>query len=179
VIAARSRCCHERIVIDGYRDEFCRKVAPLEFWAIARPGLANPLKSSYLTKFLKAIYGVSGRRRRGRRKNSARAKKAVLSANGDGVLAMISTEHLQALSKALDGCLDLQKFFPADPGLRTVVNDLQGWIDIHRSSGQSAVSAGRRYPPRRPDSRYVRPLSEEIAFLVDAAARHIAEPALY
>jgi hypothetical protein len=142
-------------------------------------GLSNPLKSSHLTKILNAIYGVADRRLRGRRKNAVRAKKAALSANGDGVLAMISTEHLQALSKALDGCLDLQKFFPADPGLRTVVNDLQGWIDIHRSSGQGAVAAGLRYYPRRPDSRYVRPLSEEIAFLIDDAARHIAEPALY
>jgi hypothetical protein len=118
-------------------------------------------------------------RRRGGRKNAVRAKKAALSANGDGVPAMISTERLRALSKALDGCLDLQKFFPADPGLRTVVNDLRGWIDIHRSPEQSAVAAGLRYYPRRPDSRYVRPLSEEIAFLVDDAARHISEPAFY
>ncbi len=87
---------------------------------------------------------------------------------------MISSEHLQVFSRALNGCLGLQKVFPSDPQLRAVVADLQGWIRIHCNQEESATAVEPRYP-RRPDARYIRPLSEEVAFLVDDAVRQIGK----
>ena len=69
-------------------------------------------------------------------------------------------------SCALECCGKLQQAFPNDERLRSIIVQLEHWVDT-QSGAKPAARPRRR---ARIDARDLRPLSEEVAALVHKAA---------
>jgi hypothetical protein len=71
-------------------------------------------------------------------------------------------------SCALECCGKLQQAFPTDQRLRSIISQLEHWVDAQAHGG--AKPGARRTRRVRIDPRDLRPLSEEVATLVHKAA---------
>jgi hypothetical protein len=70
-------------------------------------------------------------------------------------------------SCALECCGKLQEAFPADQRLRSIIGQLERWVDAQSGGAKTGARARRSV---RIDARDLRPLSEEVATLVHKAA---------
>jgi hypothetical protein len=83
--------------------------------------------------------------------------------NSDSTQASSST----VFSTALDCCGKLQQAFPGDRRLRSIIDQLEQWVEMQDAGGAKTPRRAFRRP--RIDARDLRPLSEEAAILVHKA----------